>query len=1204
MKLGGIVSSLLAGCFGWLMFTSAWAQSEDVWWDTSWNYRSQILVESGPYLRVDRPVDIEINFSQVLANIGDTGEFDPATIRVVEFDDSGTSVVDADVSFQFDPAEDFDSALNASGRLIFLANGTTAENTDRHFHVYFNQSGSGIADADVSDQVIVTDNVFDEGQEAVQITTPTTSYFFHKAGAGISSLVDADGNDWIDYNPSAGAAGVFRGIPNLVFPEGHFHPGAVTASTTILNAGPLKATVESETSDGRWKGRWEFYPSYAQFTVLATDHDYWFLYEGTPGGLLEEDSDFVMRSDGVSSLLSSEWAIDLEGDEWVYFADPNLERSLFLANHSDDTSIDSYRPLAGLMTVFGFGRIGTTSLLNEEPAQFTISLVESTDFSATSVIGLSAYKALTATIQSSESLEPTAAGIAVQPASVSVTEGQDAVLVVIGSGSQPLSYQWQEFEGASFVDLPDATMSTLRLPGVTIEDDNDRQFRVIVSNTLGSMISESATLTVTEIDPTPLADDDFFVLISGGTLAVAAGEGVLANDVSPVLNSLDVALPLSEDVAHGQLTVATDGSFTYQPDQDFVGIDSFAYRAVDGTDISNVATARIRVQSANSDPDALVMLPLNEGVGDTAYNSFNLEPDGELINGPVYVSDTADGSANSLSFDGANDFLDLGAFDVDGSGLTLASWFKADTFTGAFDDGRLISKASGVSGNDHVFMLSTVRSDTDVRLRGRVRVSGVASTLVADSGNLVTGQWYHAALTYDENELRLYLNGELVGSSDLSGPIDKDPSIAVAVAAQPAGSGGRHFDGSLDAIGIWQRALQASEIAQLVSGEPVVNQPPVGVADNYFVNFNEQLNVDALNGVLANDSDANGDLLSAQLVDDVAAGALTLSANGSFSFVPAEGATGDVLFSYIATDGLENSDVVNVTLTIAPASNNIPIAVADSYSTTIDTPLTVPTESGLLANDSDEDVGDTLTAILEQDSDVQNGSLILNANGSFTYTPQEGFFGEDRFSYFVSDGESNSSIVEVTLAVENTGVNINPDLLVQLTLDDNQTPAVAFDSSLNNNDGVITGATYEFDSGDGSVSSLRFSGDGGVNLGNLDASGSGLTLAAWIKADSFPGANQDPRIISKARNASTNSHIFMLGTTKRGSSNDTVLRGRVRVRGVTRTFRANTGLLFPDVWYHVAMVYDESSMKLYLDGDEIASTVITCLLYTSPSPRD
>ena len=152
-----------------------------------------------------------------------------------------------------------------------------------------------------------------------------------------------------------------------------------------------------------------------------------------------------------------------------------------------------------------------------------------------------------------------------------------------------------------------------------------------------------------------------------------------------------------------------------------------------------------------------------------------------------------------------------------------------------------------------------------------------------------------------------------------------------------------------------------------------------------------------------------------------------------------------------------------------------------------------------------------------------------------------------------------------------------------LTFDDNQTPLIATDSSINGNDGVISsGADYVFESGDGSVSSLLLDGSGSVNLGPLDveADGSGLTLAAWVKANSFPGTNRDPRIISKTRNISNNSHVFSLNTTRRGSSGDTVLQGRVKVRGGTAVFRASTGFLETGVWYH------------------------TCLLYTSPSARD
>ena len=109
----------------------------------------------------------------------------------------------------------------------------------------------------------------------------------------------------------------------------------------------------------------------------------------------------------------------------------------------------------------------------------------------------------------------------------------------------------------------------------------------------------------------------------------------------------------------------------------------------------------------------------------------------------------SDGSAYSVRFDGTDDYINLGSLDVDGSGLALSAWFNADSYPGPSQDPRIISKASSVSGNDHVFMLGTIKSGNAVRLRGRVRVGGVTTTVIASSGNLATGQWYHAALTHD-----------------------------------------------------------------------------------------------------------------------------------------------------------------------------------------------------------------------------------------------------------------------------------------------------------------------------------------------------------------------------------------------------------------------------------------------------------------------
>jgi hypothetical protein len=105
--------------------------------------------------------------------------------------------------------------------------------------------------------------------------------------------------------------------------------------------------------------------------------------------------------------------------------------------------------------------------------------------------------------------------------------------------------------------------------------------------------------------------------------------------------------------------------------------------------------------------------------------------------------------------------------------------------------------------------------------------------------------------------------------------------------------------------------------------------------------------------------------------------------------------------------------VVAVPLTMTVVPNNAPVAVADAYSTTAETMLMVAAP-GVLANDSDAD-GDGLTAVL--DTDVLSGTLTLNADGSFDYTPDAGFVGDDTFTYHANDGLDDSNVVTVTISV-------------------------------------------------------------------------------------------------------------------------------------------------------------------------------------------
>jgi VCBS repeat-containing protein len=192
----------------------------------------------------------------------------------------------------------------------------------------------------------------------------------------------------------------------------------------------------------------------------------------------------------------------------------------------------------------------------------------------------------------------------------------------------------------------------------------------------------------------------------------------------------------------------------------------------------------------------------------------------------------------------------------------------------------------------------------------------------------------------------------------------------------------------------------------------VVNDPPVAVNDAYMGHKNLMLTVSAAPGVLANDTDADGDALTAVLVSGPAHGSLTLSASGALTYTPAAGYTGPDNFTYKANDGQLDSNVATVSLTVV---NDPPVAVNDSYTAHKNLALMVAA-AGVLANDTDPN-GDPLTAVLV--SGPAHGSLALNADGSFTYTPAAGYTGPDSFTYQASDGALQSYVATVSLTVVN-----------------------------------------------------------------------------------------------------------------------------------------------------------------------------------------
>ena len=191
-----------------------------------------------------------------------------------------------------------------------------------------------------------------------------------------------------------------------------------------------------------------------------------------------------------------------------------------------------------------------------------------------------------------------------------------------------------------------------------------------------------------------------------------------------------------------------------------------------------------------------------------------------------------------------------------------------------------------------------------------------------------------------------------------------------------------------------------------------VDDSPVALADLYGTNEDTPLTVGAP-GVLGNDTDVDSTTLTTELVSGPAFGTLGLNEDGSFTFTPAADVFGTATFSYRAFDGNSYSAPADVTITVA-SINDAPVANDDAYERTEGASLLVAAP-GVLENDTDVADGDTLTAVLA--SDPTNGTLSLNADGSFTYTPNTGYFGSDSFTYKAYDGTDESSPATVTVSL-------------------------------------------------------------------------------------------------------------------------------------------------------------------------------------------
>ncbi len=200
---------------------------------------------------------------------------------------------------------------------------------------------------------------------------------------------------------------------------------------------------------------------------------------------------------------------------------------------------------------------------------------------------------------------------------------------------------------------------------------------------------------------------------------------------------------------------------------------------------------------------------------------------------------------------------------------------------------------------------------------------------------------------------------------------------------------------------------------QIITVTPV-NDPPVAINDSASTHNGQPVTVN----VLGNDSDVDGDPLTIVGTSAASNGTVTINPDGSLTYVPNPGFSGTDTFTYTITDPSGATSTATVTVSVAPPVNLPPVANPDSATTPLDTPVTI----NVLGNDTDPE-SDPLTVTGASVPPAQ-GTVVVNPDGTVTFTPAAGFTGTATITYTISDG-TNSATSTATVGV-NAPVNLPP----------------------------------------------------------------------------------------------------------------------------------------------------------------------------------
>jgi VCBS repeat-containing protein len=608
----------------------------------------------------------------------------------------------------------------------------------------------------------------------------------------------------------------------------------------------------------------------------------------------------------------------------------------------------------------------------------------------------------------------------------------------------------------------------------------------------GTVNSNTATVSITiaPVDDAPIAVADSYTTNEDTALNVVA-PGVLANDSdvdSPSLSSV-----LVSGVAHGNLTLNTNGSFSYIPASNYNGLDSFDYKVNDGTLDSNTTTVSISVIAVNDAPTAVPdTVSIDEDttlvIAKTTLLANDSDIDGDSItltgvSNPTYG--TVSVSTDNVTFTPTLNYFGPASFDYTISDGHLSSTTTVTVTVNPVNDAPVLDPI----GNKNVDEFSTLTINvnaTDVDNANLIYTTSAlplnstfnpgTKTFTFTPDESQGGQNYQVTFTVsdgaltdeetitisvnevnsapvavndsasvnEDNVLTINTNTLLANDYDL----DTNTNAGLTITAVNTGVNGvvslsgttitftpnANFNGTASFKYIVSDGSLTDTGTVTVTVNPVNDAPVLNPIGNKNVNEFSTLTIN----VNATDVDSTNLTYSAS---DLPQNATFNPDTKTFTFTPDESQGGTIYHvTFTVSDGtLTDEETISITVNEV---NNAPIAQNDQFVTNEDSAITIST-TDLLANDSDPDNAHnelTITAV----SNPVHGTVLISSN-NVIFTPDLNYFGPASFDYTVSDGYlTDTATVNITInpvndaPVANNGlVTTDEDTLVTINLSAN-----------------------------------------------------------------------------------------------------------------------------------------------------------------------